>query len=366
VRMVLPWLAGLVLALAGPVLSAPLDEIREVLREQALRPPAEAALAALKGEGLDSGLKGIDPYARYFPARDGVAAVPDGVAGAGIGAELIARGRETFLAVYAGGPAHRAGVPDRSRLLSVEGRDVAGRSAREIADMLRGKAGRAVNLTVVTPGGDRRGFRMVREAFRPLDVEAVPEMRVLRIRAFTAGMTRPAFLAALNHFGPSLQSGPVVVDLRDAGGGDLYEAFDLAGMFLPAGALLGTMTNRDGGRREFRASKGPKLAMPLVILIGPDTASAAEVFAGILRRHGRAGLVGLRSYGKCSSQTDAHLSDGSVLRFTNSEVLLPDGTSCSGKGLEPDRTAGGASFDRLEALVREARSLAGATEGGTP
>ena len=60
----------------------------------------------------------------------------------------------------------------------------------------------------------------------------------------------------------------------------------------------------------------------------------------MLRHYGVARLVGERTFGKCSSQTDLRLSDGSVLRLTNREVVLPGGESCSGGGLEPDSPVG--------------------------
>jgi len=88
------------------------------------------------------------------------------------------------------------------------------------------------------------------------------------------------------------------------------------------------------------------------VIVGPDTASSAEIFAGALHRQGRAMLVGQSTYGKCSSQTDARLSDGSVLRYTNRDVLLPDGKSCSGAGLVPDRQVSEADMLDLAALVR--------------
>jgi carboxyl-terminal processing protease len=163
------------------------------------------------------------------------------------------------------------------------------------------------------------------------------------------------FLLGRHAPGSGTGTEPVILDLRDATGGDLYEAFDTAAMFLPPGTRLGTMLDRDGNRREFFSPAGEKKTMPLALFIGPDTASAAEIFAGALHRNGRGVLIGRPSYGKCSSQTDTHLSDGSVLRFTNSEVLLPDGDTCSGKGLRPDLEVGDAEQGNLSLLLKKAR-----------
>lgn len=346
-----------ILAVSMPMVarSAPLDEIRRILREDALVPPASSALDALDETGLAAFLERLDPYARYFPAREYQSPLSGREAWIGIGAELVVRGDGIFLSVYRGGAADTAGVPDRSRLLAVDGKTVAGLDAQAVAALLKGEEDTVVRLTLARSGGDGYDVRVVREAFKPLDVEPVPpgDRQVLRIREFVGGMTRPALQATIDFLARkgTARNGLLIIDLRDSGGGDLYEAFDMAGMFLPAGTLLGTIQGRGEGSREVRAPSGEKYSMPLALIVGPDTASSAEIFAGALHQQGRATLVGQRTYGKCSSQTDARLSDGSVLRYTNGDVLLPGGSSCSGAGLAPDREVSGADLLDLGALV---------------
>ena len=342
--------------------AAPLDAIRDILRRHLLNPPDEAALAALSDQDLPGKLRDIDPYARIFPAGEYRAPLTGGNSWVGIGAGLALRAGAPILHVYRGGGADRAGVPDRSRLLDIDGRPVAGMDAESIASLLRGEEGSAVRLGVAPPGGEPTSFTVLREAFSPLDVELVPPgvQRVVRIREFAGGLTRPALRATLDFLSakPSAdKAARVIIDLRDAPGGDLYEAFDLAGLFLPPGTLLGTIRGRDGYAMEIHAPHGDKYSMPLTLLVGPDTASAAEIFAGILRRHERALLVGQTTYGKCASQTDARLSDGSVLRYTNKEVLFPGGDTCTGTGLAPDLAVGDDELDMLPRLVERAQSF---------
>lgn len=336
---------------------APLDEIRRILREEALVPPAPEVLETLEEARLPDLLKQIDPYARYFPAREYQSPVTGREAWIGIGAELVVRGGEIFLSVFRGGAADVAGVPDRSKLLEVDGRSVAGLEPEAVASALKGEEGTAVRLLLGRPDGRQETVTIFREAFKPLDVEPVPpgDRQVLRIREFVAGMTRPALQATIDFMVRKgvARDALLIIDLRDAGGGDLYEAFDIAGLFLPAGTMLGTIQNRGGKLREVRASSGDKYVMPVALLVGPDTASAAEIFAGALHGQGRAKLVGQRTYGKCSSQTDARLSDGSVLRYTNRDVLLPGGVSCSGAGLIPDLEVPDAAPGDLARLVQE-------------
>lgn len=351
-------------ASALPVMGAvPMDEVRSLLRERALHVPSEAALAALSEAKLASALSALDLHARHFAAGDYRSPRLGREDSNGIGANLVQHGDGFVLDVYQGGAADRAGVPDRARLVEIDGVAVAGLTPALVASRLRGEPGSRVTLVLGSTNGRRSLVHIQRERHAPLDVEwvqpgAVP---VLRLREFVAGLTRAALLATLDfgRGGYGADEGqPLLIDLRNALGGDLYEAFDMAGLFLPAGTLLGTLRTRTSMDREVRAGPGPKFDMPLVLLIGPDTASAAEVFAGALHRQGRAVLVGRRSHGKCSSQTDARLSDGSVLRFTNSEVLLPDGTSCSGVGLTPDHEVSPALLADLRGLVARAYGLA--------
>ncbi|ANB02545.1 S41 family peptidase [Ectothiorhodospira sp. BSL-9] len=368
------WLTASGAALADP--AAPLEEIRDLLRQRMFEAPPEAALAALRAGDLNSGLADLDPYAHHFPSREAARRDLDQRAWTGIGADLRFVDDQVWLHVYQGGPAHRAGLPERIRLLDIDGHPVAGHEANELLQSLRGEAGSRLVLTWQTAGWDtpRQTTTLIRERFTPLDVELVePWGRgVLRVRDFLAGRTRPALMATLDfleRIDPDAggRQVPLVMDLRDAVGGDLYEALDLAGLFLPPGTSLGSLMARGGQVRDFQAPQGEKLAMPLVLLVGPETASAAEVFAGILQHHGRAYLVGQPTFGKCSSQTDRRLSDGSVLRFTNREVLLPDGQSCTGRGLTPETVVGEAvlrDLPRLMSLAMAGQAVRGDADAG--
>ena len=337
--------------------AVPVDEIRRVLSQQALQVPPAELLAAMTEDNLPDLLRQFDPYARIFSSQD---YAPTGTAPwIGIGAALAMRGEQPVLHIYRGGGAQLAGVPDRSRLVAIDERKIVGQSAEDIAALLRGEPGSEVHLQVITPAGNEQNFTVRREVFAPLDVElldAAPR-RVIRIREFTAGLTRPALCATLEFPARPAADEVLILDLRDAPGGDLYEAFDLAGLFLPQGTLLGTIRDRHGVTLEIRAPSGPKISNPMALLTGPETASAAEIFAGILRRHDRVRLVGQRTFGKCTSQTDVCLSDGSILRYTNREVVLPNGESCPAHGLEPDLQVSNATLDRLNELAERAYNL---------
>jgi len=86
-----------------------------------------------------------------------------------------------------------------------------------------------------------------------------------------------------------------------------------------------------------RATRGDLLRhAPLVVLVDRGSASGAEIVAGALRDHGRATLMGERTFGKGSVQTVMPLPDGQALKLTTSRYFTPSGASIHERGIEPD------------------------------
>ena len=81
---------------------------------------------------------------------------------------------------------------------------------------------------------------------------------------------------------------------------------------------------------------------PLVVLVNGGSASASEIVAGALKDHGRALLIGRRTYGKGSVQTVMPLTHGGAIKLTTSRYFTPSGASIQGKGLVPDIVEDGA------------------------
>ena len=142
----------------------------------------------------------------------------------------------------------------------------------------------------------------------------------------------------------------LVVDLRGCPGGEVMAAIELAGDFLPAGTLVVTATDGDGDETAYRAREGDPYPFPLFLLVDGSTASAAEVFAGALRAHGRAVVIGERTHGKGSAQTLlATLEEpftlgetpkppprASAHYATVATFTLPNGEPIEGCGVRPD------------------------------
>jgi carboxyl-terminal processing protease len=267
---------------------------------------------------------------------------------AGVGVEVSTRdGWLTILSVFEGGPAAKAGLRPGDRFLSIEGEDARDVRLYDAVRRIRGEPGTVVNVTIRREGQEQALERTLTRAF--IDIDPI-EMQVLddgvvyvRIEAFQDGTAR-ALSDELDEAVVKLRRRGgvkgVLVDLRDNGGGLLHEAVWVSDEFLTSGVIV---TTRGRGREMIsqysarRAGTRPK--WPIVVLINENTASASEIVAGALRDHGRAVLVGVRTFGKGSVQNVFELPGGSALKLTISRYYTPSGRSIQAEGIAPDLVA---------------------------
>jgi carboxyl-terminal processing protease len=157
---------------------------------------------------------------------------------------------------------------------------------------------------------------------------------LLRIAAFTADVSTRVYneIRRLTAAGMRL----LLFDLRDNPGGDLGAAIRLAGDFLPAGTVVATTTDTDGDETVHWSHAEQPYEMPLGVLVDRGTASAAELFAGCLKAHGRALVVGERTYGKGSVQRILPGRDAPGAAYaTVATFTLPNGDPIEGLGVHP-------------------------------
>lgn len=167
------------------------------------------------------------------------------------------------------------------------------------------------------------------EAVLPALDGDVATLRINEIRATLASRVFSALDGC-----EAAQTG-VILDLRGCPGGVADAALELADDFLPRGVTLALRRDADGDVVPLRARRSQAYAMPLAVLIDGDTASAAEILAGVLQHHGRARVFGAASYGKGTARMLAALPQGA--RWVDAaSFLLSDGTPLSGSGVHPD------------------------------
>lgn len=316
-----------------------LQEITTAIQKYYLNPPPREAVLQISPQNINDFLKALDPHSRYLTADEHrLQREEDRNAYSGIGVE-IARNEHRFLMIpFTNGPAYKAGIKHRQYLLAVDGQITHGMSLNEVGRLLAGPADSTVALRLApTSSGESRDITLVRELFTPPSVEVMMDSNrpYVRIRNFIAHETRAALKVAVKH----MKEGglPVILDLRDCLGGDLHEALDAASLFLPAVRVLATVVDNAGQARSFLSLANQRVVTEkILVLVGSDTASSAEVFAAALQYYRQALLVGQRTRGKWTSQTCIELSDGSALKLTNLKILDRTRAFRDGQGLLPD------------------------------
>jgi len=309
----------------------PLAEIRTLIAQKALNPPSEQSLSQLSIEKLNDRLYTLDSHARYLPP----AAVPQPAASPPrIGLNIFAYKARIWVTPEPGGPASLQGVPEIGELREVNGAPVAGdvqqtsalidRAIREGKVVVRISDDKEKRYTIL-PSAAKIGSTTTREA---------GNATFIQISDFVSHETAPFFASlytTLHRSGATL-----ILDLRGCAGGDLFEALEIAGLFVPPGFPLISTYDRTGKIHAYSSPAGTKLPRPSGILMDSRTASAAEVLAGIFKSYNLAPLVGERTYGKCESQTVFKLSDGGELWLTTLAIHFADDSTCTQVGVQPD------------------------------
>jgi carboxyl-terminal processing protease len=144
----------------------------------------------------------------------------------------------------------------------------------------------------------------------------------------------------------------LVLDLRDNPGGVLESGVAVADDFLNSGVILTAEGRTPDARFEMDATPGDLMnGAPVVVLVNSGTASAAEIVSAALKDHGRALLIGHKTYGKGTVQTVIPLQYGGAVKLTTSRYFTPSGGSVQGKGIVPDIVEGGPEHQPADVMT---------------
>ena len=225
-----------------------------------------------------------------------------------------------------GGPAYNAGVEPGDRVLKVDGWDARGKPTLEITARLKGPEGTPVAVELYRAGWEKpRTLTMIRETIQiPTVVWGLLPGDIGYARLTTFGAK------TANELEKALESLEVkgmktlILDLRDNTGGYLGAAREVAGKFLDGRKVVCYWEGRPGVQdREYEYSSPSKRTwrLPMVCLVNGRSASASEIVSGALQDHGRATLVGTRTFGKGSVQRVRPMRARRDERFTDSRRM---------------------------------------------
>ena len=293
---------------------------------------------------LREAVRSLDDYSDYMIAEDyeafNMAANQEYV---GVGIEISEfSGRVIIANVFEQGSAGGAGIIAGDIIVGIDEVDTHEESLADVVTRIRGEPGTMVNIQVERPiTHEQLSFELERKAIA-LDSVVELEMKTedvgyFQIRQFIDA-TDVEMIAAIKALSAQGMRG-LIIDLRGNPGGRLDTAARMAEVFLEKGQTILTVQSRRGVEEVFQ-SRGAKQAYrgPVVILIDGNSASASEILAGAMRDHGRALLVGQKSYGKGSVQSVIGFPGGDGLKLTSARYLLPNGEAINGTGVYPDIT----------------------------
>ncbi len=240
-------------------------------------------------------------------------------------------------------PAYDAGMRSGDRIIRVAGEAVAGQSLQEVTQRIRGKEGTAVEIVVRPEGTEElKTLEVTRSeilvdsvvgAFRNLDLSwtflhpTSPNIAYLQVTDF-GKHTVDELHAAITELQAMDHLDGMIIDLRDNSGGYLDIAVDASDLFLDSGTIVTTRGRKNVIRETYEASRRAALRdVPMAILINGETASASEIFAACMQDHGRAKVIGSRSFGKGSVQQMIPLPDGGLLKLTTATYHRPSGVN---------------------------------------
>ena len=312
---------------------------REYVDEPENRELIEAAMIGM--------LQSLDPHSAYMPPKnfEDMKVQTKGEFG-GLGIEVtMERGLVKVVAPIADTPAERAGILTNDLIARLDGEDVLGLTLSEAVDIMRGKIGTKITLTVLREGEEEPlEIDIIRDI---IEIKAVryraegPEGQIayIRLTTFNDNTTKNLrkAMAELSASAGKEKFAGYILDLRNNPGGLLGEAVKVSDSFLSQGEIVSTRARKAEDNIRFNARRGDmSKGAPVLVLINGGSASASEIVAGALQDHHRALVVGTQSFGKGSVQTVIPLPNDGALRLTTARYFTPSGRSIQALGVTPD------------------------------
>ena len=319
-------------------ISNKLDKYREIIDKYYLGEVDESKLeeGAIKGyiEGLD------DPYTEYI-SKDDMDTYLDDTMGnfVGIGIYMIKNTKYDKIQVLStikGSPAENAGIQAGDLIVSVDGVEYKADDMTAVSNKIKGEEGTKVTVELLR-GSENVKYELTRSKVKVNQVEGKvisDDIGYIKFTSFDE-TTAEDFKKQYQELAKkNIKS--LIIDLRNNGGGIVDQALEIADYIADKDSVLLYEVDKNNKETVRKAKTDPIINMPIVVLTNGNTASSSEILAGALKDHGKATIVGEKTYGKGVIQQLLTLPDGSGLKITSEEYLTPNKTKLNGIGIEPD------------------------------
>lgn len=320
----------------GGLAGSKLDQLEGLILERFI---GEADRTAMEDAAADAMVNALgDRWSYYIPASE-YAAHQEQVENAYVGVGITIQVTEDasgflVMVVNEGGPAEEAGILPGDLVIAVEGQDVREMTTSEVRDLVRGKEGTFVSMTVLREGEEvelsveRRRVQTPVAAYEMLE-NNVGLVTIVNFDARCAQETIAAIEALLENGAEKL-----VFDVRYNPGGYASELVDVLDYLLPEGELFRAVDYT--GKENIDYSDADCLEIPMAVLVNAESYSAAEFFAAALREYEAAVVVGEKTCGKGYFQNTFQLDDGSAVGLSVGKYYTPKGASLADVGITPD------------------------------
>lgn len=291
-------------------------------------------------------LRSLDPHSTYLNREtfDQVKVQTQGEYG-GLGIEVqMQDGLIKVVSPIDDTPAFKAGILGGDYISQINGESVRGRSLTDAIKVMRGPVGSPITVTILREGLEApfdvtivRDRILVQSVRHRVEEDTVGYIRVTTFNMQSGRGVEEAINQLKIDVGRELDG--IILDLRSNPGGLLDEAIRITDAFLDQGEIVSTRGRRKSNNQHWFATPGDLTGgLPIVVLINASSASASEIVAGALQDQRRAILVGDRTFGKGTVQSEIRLGrEGDrAIRLTTARYYTPSGRSIQERGIEPD------------------------------
>jgi len=318
-------------------------DVFERVRSDYVEKPDDSKLVESAISGM---LAGLDPHSSYMDAKSfrDMQVQTRGEFG-GLGIEVTMEdGLIKVVSPIDDTPASKAGIMANDIITNLDDEAVQGLTLNQAVEKMRGPVNTKIKLKIIRKGQDKPiEVTLTRENIHVKSVRARTEggyVGYIRVTQFNE-QTNDGLKKAISDLSAQIAADKIkgyVIDLRNNPGGLLEEAVTVSDAFLERGEIVSTRGRNPEETQRRSAHPGDLTkGKPVVVLINGGSASASEIVAGALQDHGRATLIGTRSFGKGSVQTIIPLGQGNgALRLTTARYYTPSGKSIQAKGIVPD------------------------------
>ena len=325
----------------------PLEELRtfaevmDRIKAAYVEPVDDKTLLANAIKGM---LSNLDPHSAYLGPED-FAELQESTSGefGGLGIEVGSEdGNIKIVSPIDDTPASKAGIQAGDFIVKINGQPTRGLSMTEAVDLMRGKIGQKITLTLVRNGGTPFDVTLTRANIQVKSVKSqlledgYGYIRITQFQVKT-GEEVAAALSKLRRENGNKRLKGIILDLRNNPGGVLQSAVEVVDHFITKGLIVYTKGRIANSELRFSATgKDLSEGVPLVVLINGGSASASEIVAGALQDQKRGVVMGTTSFGKGSVQTVLPLNNDRALKITTALYFTPNGRSIQAQGIVPD------------------------------